>query len=70
MFQLVTVFFDRVVVTTKIRGIVTKPLLFRYDSPVTTKMSKKNRDEFQPSHFFYSRKLPLLYFTFEGEFTH
>jgi len=38
-------FFDRAVVTTKIRAIVTKPLLFRYESPVTTKMSKKNRDE-------------------------
>ena len=38
-------FFDRAVVTTKIRAIVTKPLLFRYDSHVTTKMSKQNRDE-------------------------
>jgi hypothetical protein len=42
-------FFDRAFVTTKIRAIVTKPLLFRYDSPVTTKMSKKNRDELQRS---------------------
>ncbi len=56
MFQLVTVFFDRVVVTTKIRGIVTKPLLFRYDSPVTTKMSKKNCDELKRSPFRQSKR--------------
>ncbi len=34
-------FFDRAFVTTKIRTIVTKPLLLHYDSPDTTKMSKK-----------------------------
>jgi len=40
MFQLLTVFFDRAGGTTTIRAVVTKPLLFLYDCPVTTKMSK------------------------------